>query len=63
MRYIGEGRFRPGIPARDLTEAEVKQFGRKFLLETGLYKISSRKATRKPTDHKALTGPEENKAN
>ena len=27
----------PGIPARDLTDDEVKKFGRTFLLKTGLY--------------------------
>lgn len=35
--YIGNG-FLPGIPARDLSNDEVKKFGGvKFLLSTGLY--------------------------
>lgn len=37
--YIGGGSFVPGIPARDLTPDEVKEYGgEKFLLSTGLYK-------------------------
>lgn len=37
LKYVGAG-FVPGIPARDLTAEEVKEFGgEKFLLETGLY--------------------------
>lgn len=36
--YIGNGAFVPGVPARDLTADEVKQYGgEKFLLVTGLY--------------------------
>ena len=35
--YNGKG-FLPGIPARDLTDEEVKEFGgEKKLLATGLY--------------------------
>jgi len=36
MKYIGKG-FIPGIPARNLTLAEVKRFGKDYLLSTGLY--------------------------
>jgi hypothetical protein len=37
MTYIiGSGSL-PGIPTRDLTDEEVQQFGRLFLLKTGLY--------------------------
>ena len=37
LKYIGNG-FLPGIPARDLSDAEVKKLGGvKFLLSTGLY--------------------------
>jgi hypothetical protein len=37
MTYIiGSGSL-PGIPARDLTDEEVQQFGRLYLLKTGLY--------------------------
>ena len=37
LKYIGNG-FIPGIPARDLNDAEVKKYGGvKFLLSLGLY--------------------------
>ena len=37
LKYIGKG-FIPGIPGRDLTDAEVKKYGGvKVLLETGLF--------------------------
>lgn len=36
LRWTGAG-FLHGIPARDLSEDEVKQFGKKYLLTTGLY--------------------------
>jgi hypothetical protein len=37
LKYVGEG-YLIGIPARDLNEAEVEQFGGKtFLISTGLY--------------------------
>lgn len=36
LRYIGHG-FLPGVPARDLTDAEVEQFGRESLIASGLY--------------------------
>lgn len=35
--YVGKGNFIPDIPARDLTDAEVKRFGEYRLLQTGLY--------------------------
>lgn len=37
MKYIGNGAFLPGIPARDLTADEVKLYGEKELLASGLY--------------------------
>ena len=37
LKYIGQG-FIPGIPARDLNDAEVKKYGGvKFLVGTGLF--------------------------
>lgn len=37
LRYTGDG-FMPGVPARDLTEDEVKEHGGlRLLLATGLY--------------------------
>jgi hypothetical protein len=38
MKYTGKGNSVGGVPARDLTDAEVKQFGKGYLLSTGLYK-------------------------
>lgn len=42
LRYTGSG-FLPGVPARDLTEDEVKQYGKVRLLRTGLYSEVSRR--------------------
>lgn len=36
MKYIGNG-FIPGVPARDLSEEEVKEFGKRWLKRSGLY--------------------------
>jgi hypothetical protein len=42
MKYNGLGFFggdekHPRVPARDLTDEEVQKFGRKFLLDLGIY--------------------------
>jgi hypothetical protein len=37
MKYIGNGNFLPDVPARDLTPAEVKKYGKEKLLASGLY--------------------------
>lgn len=39
LKYTGGGfgGSWPGIPARDLTPAEVEKYGRETILETGLY--------------------------
>ncbi len=42
MKYIGNGEAIIGIPARDLSPAEVKQFGESFLLASGLYAIEKK---------------------
>ena len=36
MKYLHNG-FMKGVPARDLTDEEVKKYGRKRLLDSGLY--------------------------
>ncbi|MFA7253999.1 MAG: hypothetical protein WC107_05610 [Patescibacteria group bacterium] len=36
MKYLGHG-FIPGVPARNLTIAEVKIYGKERLLASGLY--------------------------
>ena len=53
--YKGNG-FLPGIPARDLTDEEVKEHGgEKKLLATGLYEKEAPKKAHKP---KKETGKE-----
>ena len=37
LKYIGGGSYVPGLPARDLTEKEAKQYDLVVLLSTGLY--------------------------
>ena len=47
LRYIGNG-FLKGVPARDLTDDEAKQYGEKRLLSSGLYqKPKETKQTKK----------------
>lgn len=55
--YVGGGYFH-GVPARDLTEDEAKQFGRAQLLRSGLY-IEAAKP--KAAENKIAAGPQENK--
>lgn len=50
LKYIGKS-FIPGIPARDLTEEEVKKFGEDRLVGSGLYAVY--KATTQPKETKA----------
>ncbi len=35
--YTGKGKFIPGVPARNLTAAEAKLYGKDRLLSSGLY--------------------------
>ena len=37
LKYIGNG-FIDNVPARDLSDEEVKKYGEKVLLDSGLYK-------------------------
>lgn len=58
LRYTGAGYggFLPNVPARDLTAAEVEEFGgRQALLASGLYLLAN--------ENKAVSGPTESKAN
>jgi hypothetical protein len=57
MKWTGKG-FLPGIPARDLTAAEVAQYGEKLLLASGLYvpdAVAGKRAD-KPADVKPAEG-------
>ena len=45
LKYVGDGSWLPGIPARDLTGEEVEKYGgAKFLMGTRLYAASKEKA-------------------
>ena len=47
LKYIGN-KFLPGIPARDLSDEEVKQFGgEKKLIATGLYEAPKKERVSK----------------
>lgn len=38
LKYVGQGTSWPGVPARDLTEEEVEQYGgERVLLAVGLW--------------------------
>lgn len=64
LNYKGGGSL-AGIPARDLSDDEVKRFGKKRLLESGLYYEPKRKTKSKPKKPEDLVldkpGPEANK--
>ncbi len=49
LKYIGDGAWLPGIPARDLSDREVQQYGEELLLRSKLYSKE---------DAAAVTGPE-----
>jgi hypothetical protein len=64
LKYTGGGYggWLPEIPARDLNDDEVKQFGGEAaLLKTGLYEKPSAAVSQQPIGKK-LTGGAENKA-
>ena len=47
LRYTGAG-FVVGIPARDLTDEEIEQYGGvEVLLQTGLYVVEEQRRTRR----------------
>jgi hypothetical protein len=48
LKYIGIGEHKIGIPARDLSDEEVDQYGgEEYLIATGLY-VKPAKPGRKP---------------
>ncbi len=63
--YIGKGAFVIGIPARDLTTDEVKEYGRQKLLDTGLYQDPDGKQAALPAknEDKAAASASKNKEN
>lgn len=56
LKYKGNGSL-PGIPARNLTDEEVIKFGKRRLLESGLY--VEVKKSRKETHREAGQSPAE----
>jgi len=58
LRYIGKG-YLVGVPAKNLTSEEVEKYGKRRLLESGLY-IEIKKS-RKETRIEAGSSPAEDK--
>lgn len=56
MKYLGGG-FLVGVPSRDLTDEEVAQYGKRRLLDSGLY--TEIKKSRKETQREAGLPPAE----
>ncbi len=47
LKYVGDGSWLSGIPARDLTDEEVEIYGGEaFLTRSGLYRRPERKMER-----------------
>lgn len=40
LRYVGEGRYLGGIPARDLSPDEAARFDEDALVASGLYRVA-----------------------
>lgn len=60
LKYVGNGSL-ADIPARDLTDEEVEQFGEAFLLSTGLYVKVEVKQSKALHENKNLQPENENK--
>ena len=57
LKYNGKGFFggdkdHPRVPARDLSDEEVKEFGKKFLLDLGIYEEVIQKKKKEVKDGK-----------
>lgn len=52
LKYLHNG-FLRGIPARNLTDEEVKQYGKKRLLDSGLYEEKRERKPKKEIEVKA----------
>jgi len=50
LKYKGGG-FLPNVPARDLTDEEVKQYGKDRLIKSGLY-VEDKPREEKPKRNK-----------
>lgn len=58
LRYLHNG-YLAGVPARDLTDEEAKQYGKKRLLESGLYQEIRERKPRKETTKEPVEQAEE----
>lgn len=58
LKYKGGG-FIAGVPARNLTDEEVKTYGKKRLLDSGLYEETRERKPRKINDEPEIPQAEE----
>ena len=56
VKYIGDGTFLPGCPARDLSEEEVQRYGLSKLLVSGLYEEIKPEPPKKAADQEVKDG-------
>lgn len=56
VRYIGKG-FLPGVPTRDLTDEEAKEYGIDRLVKSGLY-VKEQKISEKARRRSVLEAEE-----
>ena len=49
-KYIGDGAALIGVPARDLTDEEAKQYGERELVKSGLYRKEKEKIVKPKKD-------------
>lgn len=59
LKYIGKGKFIPGLPAKDLTNAELKALGKskEELIATGLWEeFTPAKHRKQPYEDKMIKG-------
>lgn len=62
LKYVGNGDWLLGVPARDLTEQEVEVLGKTELVASGLYEEYPKPPRkRKPTSDKSAFPPSEDK--
>lgn len=52
LRYVGNGAFLDGVPARDLTADEARALDEERLIASGLYVRVQSKRLAGPTDNK-----------
>lgn len=60
-KYVGKGSFVTGIPARDISEEEAKEYDINSLEKSGLWIHETSKSKPKSSSDKSSKGPKENK--